>query len=400
MLRACCLLLAVTTLACVAPDAPGPNDLPEGEDGTGSLDETVVDDTKADSTAELRVRIDGLTVWFDPAMVADDGAYVLHGRASRNLDAAFSWVPDDAFATTTITGKRTFEVRFAPGYELNTLTSGLPIFVDLDPTTGEGATAAVWVAPRLTAITGSSRIYLHTAIDPVWVAYELVYRGRATLASGWGELSTWTEAGPAPQAVALGGRAWRFDGGYDALAGALAGGLRAQAHRDGVVAEKSASVALRVTRLGLTRDGAADVWTRTCDADVAACLAALPAGTVDTASCGRYREVLACGGLDLPEAPSPLTVADDLRAHLVGWYADHGADVAASGGNSLADAQAAVDPTAFERVTLAEEDPEAHDQATTWVYRHPDVVFPGSDIVWFVAYDKATGALVRVYDFN
>ncbi len=395
-----CVVVATLLFAgCLTPD----DDLPEGEDGVGDLDETTADpDGKADATSEIRARIDGLTVWVDPAMVARDGAWILEGRASRNLDAIQSWVPDDAFATAAITGKRTFEVRFAAGHELDTLLSGLPIFVTVTPTSGDPATAAVWVAPRLTAMTGSSRIYLHTAIEPVWVAYELVYRGAATIATGWGELQVWTDGGPAPQPVATGGRAWRIDGSYEALAGGLGAGrpVHAAVYKDGVSAEKSASIALRVTRLGLTRLDAAVVWERTCDDDVAACLAALPAGTIDTGACGSYRQVQSCGGLDVPEAPAGVTMADDLRAHLVGWYAQHGADVAAAGGNTLAQAQAAVDAYGFERVELAEEDPEAHDLTTTWVFRHGDVVYPGSDIVWFVAYDKGTGALLRVYDFN
>jgi hypothetical protein len=390
MLRPASLLLCVAAFACTAP---------AGDE----LDEVTVDpDSKADAASEIRTRIDGLTVWIDAAMVADAGGWVIEGRASRNLDGVSSWVPDDAFATATVTGARTFEVRFEPGHELDTLLSGLPIFIDLDPTTGAGATAAVWVSPRLTAMTGTSRIYLHTAIDPIWVAYELVYRAKATLSTGWGELQVWTDGGPAPQAVSTGGRGWRIDMGYEALAGGLGAGrpVHAAAYKDGAPVEKAASVALKVTKVGLTRGDAAQVWERTCDDDVAACLAGLPEGTVDTAACGRYREVQACGGLDVPEAPAGVTMADDLRAHLVGWYADHGADVAAAGGNTLAQAQAAVDANGFSRVTNADEDPEAHDQATTWVFRHADVVYPGSDIVWFVAYDKSTGALVRVYDFN
>ena len=38
-----------------------------------------------------------------------------------------------------------------------------------------------------------------------------------------------------------------------------------------------------------------------------------------------------------------------------------------------------------------EEDPHGHDLSKFIVFRHPDVVFPGSDIAWFGAYDRATG---------
>lgn len=31
---------------------------------------------------------------------------------------------------------------------------------------------------------------------------------------------------------------------------------------------------------------------------------------------------------------------------------------------------------------------------------HPDVVFPGSDRVWFGAYDRESGELVEIQDFE
>lgn len=74
--------------------------------------------------------------------------------------------------------------------------------------------------------------------------------------------------------------------------------------------------------------------------------------------------------------------------------------MAGTGANDLAGARAAVQSSLVEEVTDVEEDPFAHDFGTTIVFRHPDVVYPGSDIVWFGAYDRATGGLLEVYDFN
>jgi hypothetical protein len=92
--------------------------------------------------------------------------------------------------------------------------------------------------------------------------------------------------------------------------------------------------------------------------------------------------------------------ADDLRDALVDYYAAHGGDIVGSGGNSLADAQAAVDASLVLTLENADEDPHAHDFADFVVFSHPDVTFPGSDIVWFGAYDIETGTLESVYDFN
>lgn len=71
-----------------------------------------------------------------------------------------------------------------------------------------------------------------------------------------------------------------------------------------------------------------------------------------------------------------------------------------SGGNDLAAAQAAVDPAAFDIATDVEEDPYAHDLTRTWVFRHRDVTFPGSDRVWFVSYEKASGVFLEADVFE
>jgi hypothetical protein len=51
-------------------------------------------------------------------------------------------------------------------------------------------------------------------------------------------------------------------------------------------------------------------------------------------------------------------------------------------------------------ITDADEDPHGHDLSKFVVYSHPDVVFPGSDTVWYAAYDRTSGMLQSVYDFN
>lgn len=105
------------------------------------------------------------------------------------------------------------------------------------------------------------------------------------------------------------------------------------------------------------------------------------------------------GDLD-PAIPDATRFASDLTIALVDWYAAHGDDVAQMGGNTLPQAQAAVSVELVDEVTDPDEDPYAYDPAVFQVFRHPDVVFPGSDIVWFGAYRRDTGALVEIYDFN
>ena len=98
--------------------------------------------------------------------------------------------------------------------------------------------------------------------------------------------------------------------------------------------------------------------------------------------------------------PDASTFAGDFAQHLVGWYAEHAADVAASGGNTLEQAQQAIDLGAVTELVDSSEDPYGHDLSTTQVFSHPDVVFPGSDNVWYGAYDRGTGELLEIYDFN
>ncbi len=90
--------------------------------------------------------------------------------------------------------------------------------------------------------------------------------------------------------------------------------------------------------------------------------------------------------------------ADDLRDALVAHYAQYGSDIAMAGGNDLPTAQAAVDAASAELVADPEDNPTGYDLATHQIFVHPDVVFPGSDMVWLGVYTD--GALVDVLSFN
>jgi hypothetical protein len=130
---------------------------------------------------------------------------------------------------------------------------------------------------------------------------------------------------------------------------------------------------------------------------VSSCLQSL--STKDTESCGSAVSVLACGGAVTQDATAA-RFTSDLKARLANWYAVHGADVVAAGGNTLAQAQNAVLVSNVGEVLENNEDPRAHDLSRVRVFRHADVAFPGSDTVWFGAYDRQSGALYEIYDFN
>lgn len=371
-----------------------------------TIDEASGDD-KADAPAELRARVDGMTVWVDPiAVIGNDNGtplYVIEGRTSRNLASVQSWVPDDAFGSAEIISPRKFRLTLRSGHEQNTMLSGLPLFVTLQPTTGATAQAAVWLAPRVTSVAGSSSIYLGTSAGPVWVGGDVVYRASASLYNGYGGLAVRSSAGPAPTVTpGAPGKAqldWRFDALGPAIAAWGAPPITTTATKGAATAQKTARIEVRVAKLGLTL-GAADVaWPRVCSDAVLTCLQGLGPTAIDAGACGTYRQVGACGG---PAAATiaPATLASDLRSWLAYWYEAHGADVAAAGGNTLAQAQAAVDPAAFVELHDAEDDPHGNDLSITRVFRHPDPVFPGSDAAWFSAYEKSSGGFLEAYDFN
>jgi hypothetical protein len=104
-----------------------------------------------------------------------------------------------------------------------------------------------------------------------------------------------------------------------------------------------------------------------------------------------------------PQSTTPIDAArfaDDLRAHLDGWYAAHQADVEAAGGATLAEAVLGVDASLVTPVLDPADDPFGDDLGATAVYTHPDVVFAGSDRVWFGAYRLSDGANLYVQDFE
>ena len=351
-------LAALSLAACV--DA----DVPTGEDGIGDLDEVVVDD-KADTT-EIRARIDGLTVWIDRAVVlGNDGSrrFSLGGRTSRNLTRLDTTGRDAPAGEGRVRSARTFELQLDDA-ELGRVLAGAPLFVTVTTSTGAPATAAVWLEPRTVRTSGTSRVYLSTKLTATAAGGDTVYRSRATVESSWGNLRATGPAGATAAVAVEDATHWRADWSLTSVLAAFTSGgapLSYAVTKGNQVATRLAGVELVVSRLALTRRNPHDVWGAT---------------------------------------PSLARAADDFRAHLVAYYADHGADITSAGGNTLAQAQAAVDAGAFTAVTDIEEDPFAHDPATHWILRHPDVTHPGSDIAWFVVYRRSDGALVEIYDFN
>jgi len=92
--------------------------------------------------------------------------------------------------------------------------------------------------------------------------------------------------------------------------------------------------------------------------------------------------------------------ASDVAKAIVAWYDIYATDAAAMGGNTLTEALALVSAEAVTEIIDADDAPYAHDLSTTLVLSHPDVIFPGGDLVWFGAYERDSMNLIEVYTFE
>lgn len=363
---------------------------------------------KADGP-ELSRKVGNLTVWLDSYASFDanggDALWRLHGRASKNLDDVFAFVPDDAFCEAKLTGKRTFDVLVRQGYELNTLLSGAPLLVRVDPVSGQTGFIQITLAPRFHSFAGASVISIDSKINPVWAGGEVLYRNTIGLKAGWSDLQVTTDDDVLPSIVFDAPGKFHVDFRYFDLE--LASNpptdpvyFSAFYNNTGETKSKTARIGVNLVRFEITNGDPYEVWTNPCKAAVKSCVGkSLAKGDLDLADCGTYREVLACGPIALGEKPSLDQVAADFRAGLVGWYADNAGNL--DGANTLAQAQAAVSVAGLGEVQLTADDPNGHDTTRFWIFRHTeDVVFPGSDTAWFLAYSKQTGELVELYNFN
>lgn len=234
------------------------------------------------------------------------GFAVVRGSASRDLDAVFSFVPDDAFGTASLLTKRKFEVLLELGSELNSIASGLPLIVRVTPKNTSKPTvfAHFVLMPELSHFSGASALRFDQDVRPVYLLGEenpLRYRGAISATSALTSVAI--DAGANDPAVArIDADTFRFDWTYDALQGALETRIAADAVvASGAHKAKSAELGLGVRGLEATTEDPYDTWPSTCDADVWHCIDdARTAGANDLGHCGDYREVQHCIYADAP----------------------------------------------------------------------------------------------------
>jgi hypothetical protein len=248
-----------------------------------------------------------MTVWVDavalPAVRAGKQVVRITGRASRNLASAFSFVPDDLYGATKIVGKRGFEVVLETTGEQNTLLSGSSILVDLVPSTAkkETYTARIAIEPRFARFTGSNKIFVQESIKPVYYrdgVRNLRYRGSASLDGYTASFSAITDDEGDPVVSKVSSQRYQFDWTFDRLMLAVdppKDPVHFAAMVNGLNYTKDAGINIAVSSVGLTTADPYLVWPApACEAKVSACVKGKPAGTLDYADCGSYRQVSTC----------------------------------------------------------------------------------------------------------
>lgn len=267
-----------------------------------------VEGDAVDTAADLRSRAGNTSVWMDSAGVAsrEDGSWVvrLRGRTSRSLAGAFSFVPDDAFAEARVVGPRSFELVLRTGHELNSLLSGLPLLVRLDTTDGGSLTARVTLGLRWSSFRGSSAVRLDERVRPVAVrgGDGLAYRSDVHAAG-----ATLSVQGASATIVQSGARDFTADLDYADVEQLLTARTRVTFQaRSG--ATKSAVLEVFPALLDTTLLDPYDAWpTEACTPELYTCA---NDSTSILASCGTYREVQRCRGVDVCEVfeTAPLSV--------------------------------------------------------------------------------------------
>lgn len=293
--------LALSLSFLAAACAGGGVEEEDGEPAGPPTAETPVG-AKADG-GELRVRAAEMTLWVDVvAEVSREGevaAVTLRGRTSRTLTFAQAWVPDDPFGETSLVGARSFEVRLRGGHEINSVLSGMPLFVALEVASGPHRRydARIEVAPVLRDFRGYPEIWIDAFVQPVFVGGGDPLRYRAAVELGLEDVTILD--GGSPDLVPLGVTRTGVDFRYADVDEVLLAGRRVGFQNDeGDV--KTARLGAATRRIGLTIEDPREVWPEACDEVVSGCVAAAVYGP-ELAACGSYREVTRCAMGELCE---------------------------------------------------------------------------------------------------
>jgi len=294
------LLTSVLASACATTADPALDEIEVGEDDTG----------KADADSELRVRTGDTSIWMMRDLArretVDGPLFVLRGRASRNITDGLGFIFDDVYGDFATRSVRTFEVTW-PVSTARGLVDGVDQFVRTTFTPSsdrpDSLTSRVVVRPRFSSFTGASSVYLTAELTPVVLGGSVVYRAKGRTQTAMTELTATVNGVSLTDLRRIDATHFEIDLAPDhafAIAGASATNARlviTAALASGSSVTKNARLGLAIKKLGVTAGDAYEIWPRLgCTTATQSCIAALPMGTLDLASCGEAVAVLQCVG--------------------------------------------------------------------------------------------------------
>ena len=295
------LLTSAFASACAMTDDPElADELEVGED----------DDGKADADSELRVRTGDTTIWMSRDLTRREAPggplFVLRGRTSRNITDGLGFVFDDPYGEFATRTARTFEVTW-PVSTARSLVDGVDQFVRTTFTPSSGRpdtlTSRVVVRPRFSSFGGASNVYLTAELTPVILGGAVVYRAKGRTSSAMTGLTATVNGVSLTDLRRTDATHFEIDLAPDhAFAIAAASATDAKlvitaALATGSSVTKNARLGISIKKLGVTAGDAYDHWPRLgCTTATQSCLAALPMGAIDLASCGEAIAVLQCVG--------------------------------------------------------------------------------------------------------
>jgi hypothetical protein len=241
-----------------------------------------------------------------PARFEDRGGervLVIRGSANRNLSDVYTFIPDDWFASASLTTSRKFEIVLRAGHEQNSVLSGMPLLLHLETVTSGSATARFTLGAQFARFKGSKSVTVAKPIRPVYVIDandNLRYRGEVSTTFAATEMNVFTDDDSDPVVTRVDGDTFRFDWQYPSFA------LAADPHTDavffhatgqgGVERSKEADIDLFVSSLQVTTEDPYEAFPSFgCEESIYWCVqGAKQIGATDLGECGRYRDVSRC----------------------------------------------------------------------------------------------------------
>lgn len=294
------VLISALISACAATDDTDLTEIEVGEDDAG----------KADTDSELRVRTGDTTIWMTRDLTRRETAggplFVLRGRASRDITDGLGFIFDDVYGEFASRSARAFEVTW-PVSTARGLVDGVDQFVraTFTPSAGrpDALTSRVVVRPRFSSFSGASTVYLTAELTPVVLGGAVVYRAKGRTQAAMTGLTATVNGVALTDLRRTDATHFEVDLAPDhafAIAGSSATTAKlviTAALASGASVTKTARLGVTIKKLGVTAGDAYEVWPRLgCTTATQSCLAALPMGAIDLASCGEAIAVLQCGG--------------------------------------------------------------------------------------------------------